>query len=55
VDSSGLRLLIALRERAAAERWTLGLTRPQEQVLTVFRVSGADQELPFIEARSVAR
>jgi anti-anti-sigma factor len=49
VDSSGLRLFIVLDQRAAAEGWTLALTRPTPQALTVFRVSGVEDELPFVD------
>jgi anti-anti-sigma factor len=49
IDSSGLRLLIALADRAGAEGWTLGLVRPAEHVRTVFEVTGADEKLPFLE------
>ena len=52
VDSSGLRLFIVLDQRAAAEGWTLGLTRPGSQALTVFRVSGVEENLPFLEDAS---
>lgn len=54
VDSSGLRLFIVLDQRAAAEGWKLTLTRPQEQAMTVFVVSGLEDNLPFAESRSVA-
>jgi anti-anti-sigma factor len=49
VDSSGLRMFIVLDQRAAEEGWTLRLTRPREQVMTVFRVSGVEQNLPFVQ------
>jgi anti-sigma B factor antagonist len=49
VDSSGLRLFIVLNERSAAEAWTLGLIRPSASSLSVFQITGADQNLPFIE------
>jgi anti-anti-sigma factor len=49
VDSSGLRLLIALSNRASAENWTLGLIRPAQQTFAVFEISGVDARLPFIE------
>jgi anti-sigma B factor antagonist len=49
VDSSGLRLFITLNDRAAAEEWTLGLVRPATTSLSVFQITGADQNLPFIE------
>jgi anti-sigma B factor antagonist len=53
VDSSGLRLLIVLAQRAEAEGWTLRLTRPIERVLNVFRVSGVEDELTFVEDASL--
>jgi anti-sigma B factor antagonist len=52
VDSSGLRLFIVLNQRAGAEGWKLSLTRPQEQAMTVFQVSGVEQNLPFAENAS---
>ncbi len=54
VDSSGLRLFIVLDRRAAKEGWTLELTRPQPQAMTVFRISGAEENLPFVEESSMA-
>lgn len=50
IDSSGLRTLIELHRRGGAEGWTLAIRPPGEGAFTVFRVSGADQALPFIEA-----
>jgi anti-sigma B factor antagonist len=52
VDSSGLRLFIVLAQRAAAEGWKLSMTRPQEQAMTVFVVSGLEENLPFAEGAS---
>jgi anti-sigma B factor antagonist len=52
VDSSGLRLFIVLTQRAASEGWKLSMTRPQEQAMTVFRVSGLVENLPFAEGAS---
>jgi anti-anti-sigma factor len=54
VDSSGLRLFVVLSERAVAEGWKLSMTRPQEQAMTVFVVSGLEENLPFTEKRAVA-
>lgn len=54
IDSSGLRLFIVLDSRAVSEDWTLGLIRPQEQVLAVFQVSDAEQHLPFVERPGAA-
>jgi anti-sigma B factor antagonist len=48
-DSSGLRLLVVLKDRAIEEGWTLSLIPPPEQALAIFRISGADEALPFIE------
>lgn len=50
VDSSGLRLLIALNERAQVEGWELGLVPPLGAVRTIFQISGADEHLPFVKA-----
>lgn len=47
VDSSGLRLLIILNDRAAADGWHLQLVRPPNDAFVVFRVTGADRHLPF--------
>jgi anti-sigma B factor antagonist len=49
VDSSGLRMFIALNDRAADEGWALALIRPAEPSLSVFQITGAEQNLPFIE------
>lgn len=50
VDSSGLRLFVVLHQRAAAEGWKLSLIRPQERTMTVFKVSGLEENLPFAES-----
>jgi anti-sigma B factor antagonist len=52
VDSSGLRLFIVLQQRSGAEGWELALTRPQPQALKVFRLSGVEEDLPFVEDAS---
>ncbi len=49
IDSSGLRELIEISRRAGRDHWELALVRPGEDAFTVFRVSGADASLPFIE------
>jgi anti-sigma B factor antagonist len=49
IDSSGLRTLIVLNDRSAAEGWTLALIRPSEPSLSVFEITGADENLPFTE------
>lgn len=49
IDSSGLRLFILLNDRAGADGWTLALTRPPEPSRAVFQITGAEENLPFIE------
>jgi len=50
MDSSGVRLLIELHERARAQRWTLSLIRSaHEPANAVLRMTGADVALPFAE------
>ena len=49
VDSSGLRMFITLTERTATEGWTLGLIRPSQPSLSVFEITGAERNLPFID------
>ena len=51
VDSSGLRLFVVLNDRAIAEGWKLTMTRPLEQAMAVFVVSGLEENLPFAEQR----
>lgn len=48
VDSSGLRVLIALNELSQAQGWELRLVAPSERARAVFRISGAEEHLPFI-------
>jgi anti-sigma B factor antagonist len=48
MDSSGLRLLIELTERARRETWKLTLIPSRhEAAKTVLQVTGADVALPF--------
>ncbi len=54
VDSSGLRMCIVLQQRADAEGWSLRMRRPGEQALAVFRLSGVEATLPFVEDASAA-
>jgi anti-sigma B factor antagonist len=54
IDSSGLRLFVVLHQRAAAEGWKLSLIRPPERAMTVFKVSGLEENLPFAEKSSLA-
>ena len=48
VDSSGLRVLILIDRQAQEDGWELAIRRPSEGAFTVFKVSGADESLPFI-------
>jgi len=53
MDSSGLRLLIELNERAQREQWALSLVAPRhESANLVLRMTGADSALPFEDAES---
>lgn len=47
IDSSGVRLLLALDARAAREGWALTLARPAEQVRSILRITGIDESLPL--------
>jgi anti-anti-sigma factor len=48
MDSSGLRLLIDLYDRARREAWELTLVAPRDEAATmVLRATGADTQLPF--------
>jgi anti-anti-sigma factor len=50
LDSSGLRELIVLADRARAEGWRLGLVRPGPPTLSVFQITRAEENLPFVDA-----
>jgi anti-anti-sigma factor len=48
MDSSGLRLLIVLNERAQREAWRLSLIPSQHEAANaVLRMTGSDSALPF--------
>ena len=49
IDSSALRLFIVLNDRSAGEGWRLSLIRPTGQVRSVFEITGAEENLPFID------
>lgn len=49
MDSSGLGALIALRERARSEGWSLVLSAPQPPVAMVLRISGLAQRLTIVQ------
>jgi anti-sigma B factor antagonist len=51
MDSTGLRLLIEVDQRAKREQWKLVLIRPQhETAAAVLTATGADSALPFEDA-----
>jgi anti-sigma B factor antagonist len=51
MDSTGLRLLIELDQRATREDWKLALIRPKYDTAdAVLRATGADRALPFEDA-----
>ena len=53
MDSSGLKALIDLHDRARAEAWKLKMVAPKyEAAALVLRATGADKALPFAEASS---
>jgi len=54
IDSSALRLFIVLNERSAEQGWTLGLIRPTAHVRKVFEITGAEDNLPFIDGKGRA-
>jgi anti-anti-sigma factor len=48
MDSTGLRLLIELNDRAGQERWRLRLIGPRDEAAArVLQITGADVALPF--------
>jgi anti-sigma B factor antagonist len=49
VDSSGLRMFLALCQRAKAENWQLTLTRPSAPVRALFEITGAGPSLPLVD------
>jgi anti-sigma B factor antagonist len=49
LDSSGLRQMLMLADRAGEEGWELILVRPAEQVLAIFQVTRAEENLPFVD------
>ncbi len=51
MDSTGLRLLIELNDRALRQSWRLTLRRPHdESAALVLRATGADTNLPFVDS-----
>jgi anti-sigma B factor antagonist len=52
MDSSGLRQFIVLSDRAVAEGWSLELIRPLQPTLSIFQITRAEENLPFVEGPS---
>lgn len=50
IDSTGMRLLLALNLQARQDGWSLSLIRGPESVQRVFRIAGTAAVLPFAEA-----
>jgi anti-sigma B factor antagonist len=49
LDSSGLREFIVLADRAEAEGWRLVIVRPGGAVLSIFQITRAEENLPFVD------
>ena len=49
IDSSGLRMVILFADRAREEGWRLTLVSPPEPARSVFRLTGAEENLPFAQ------
>lgn len=47
LDSTGLRMFLALNARAGAEGWLLTLTAPSEAVRGILQITGASGSLPL--------
>ena len=47
MDSTGLRLLLVLHQRARRDGWSLSLTPGPEPVQRVFELTGTSAVLPF--------
>jgi anti-anti-sigma factor len=46
IDSSGVRLFLVLRDRAAAEGWAFSIVNLTARVRSVLKVTGLEAELP---------
>jgi anti-sigma B factor antagonist len=49
LDSSGLRQFILLADRAQEEGWRLVLIRPGQPTLSIFQITRAEENLPFVD------
>jgi anti-sigma B factor antagonist len=49
IDSTGLRLLLALSQQAREDGWKLLIVKPSEQMQTILKITGTGTELPIGE------
>jgi anti-anti-sigma factor len=47
LDSTGLRMFLALSERAQSEGWVLTLTAPSQAVRSILEITGSSESLPL--------
>ena len=52
IDSTGLRIVLETRQRAADQGFELELVRGPRQVQRVFELTGLEERLPFVDAPS---
>lgn len=49
LDSTGLRLFLALQQRAGSEDWALTLTSPSAAVRSILDITGSGRSLPVVD------
>jgi anti-sigma B factor antagonist len=49
LDSTGLRMFLALHERAQTEGWVLTLAAPSEAVRSILEITGSSESLPLVD------
>jgi anti-sigma B factor antagonist len=49
IDSSGLKFLIETDRMSRSGGWKLKLLKPPDTAMRVFRVTGVDRHLPFVD------
>jgi anti-anti-sigma factor len=52
IDSTGLRIVLEARQRAANSGFDLEIVRGPEQVQRVFELTGLEDHLPFVDEAS---
>ena len=50
VDSSGLKFLLQTHRLSRQNGWQLELPRPADSTMNVFRLTGTDKRLPFVDS-----